>query len=251
MELYQYQQGRQCLPFGDVLQRTARSIHQELSTLLQNMRQQSPVMRTQKLLLFIVKCKKRLAQLLAIARWLSVPGVSQFFANMTQLKARIWMLDNGLNELQDGLFHVHASLYSQRLRSLDVLTARDILATSGCCNLMPASMFAPASEIALLTASGNPSTALSTPTATVDEESLRTSLNIYLRAKLALIDPIPEEFDSSEIHNGVLTLRMNDLFELMLTLDYLDATAPWNVLRYRMLVVSHSQVHLYKEYNSL
>ena len=244
MELYQYQQGRQCLPFGDVIQRTARSIHQELSTLLQNMRQQSPVMRTQKLLLFIVKCKKRLAQLLAIARWLSVPGVSQFFANMSQLKAKIWMLDNGLNELQDGLFHVHACLYSQRLRSLDVLTARDILATRGSCPLMPTSMFAPASEIALLATSSNPSATLSTPTTTTfDEASLRTSLNLYLRAKLALIDPIPNEIDYSHIHQGVLTLRMNDLFELILTLDYLDTNAPWNVLRYRMLVGSHSQVH--------
>ena len=243
MEEYKFQQGRQCLPFGDVIQRTARSIHLDLTTVLQNMRQQSPIMRTQKLLLFIVKCKKRLAQLLAIARWLSVPGVSQFFANMTQLKDKIWKLENGLNELQDGLFVTHSSLFSQRLRSLDVLTARDILATQGSCHLMPTSMFAPANEIALLIANNNNlSTTLTTSTTTVDEESLRTSLNIYLRAKLALIDPLPHDVDYSHIHHGVLILRMNDLFELMLTLDYLDTNAPWNVLRFRMLVGSHPQV---------
>jgi Mediator complex subunit MED14 len=257
MEEYHLEESRNNKPFGDVVQKAAMAMYQELSTLMYNLRSQSPVLRTQRLLAYIARTKKRLAQLLAIARWLGVPGVTQFFNNMGQLKTKIWTKDNELNMLQDGLFFTHGGLFSRRLRPLDVLTARDILAR-GRCDTLPASLFvsaahihAPPADLAAAAAAATailaPSSSSSSPLSAssgddaaaaaddADVAALRRSLNIYLRAKIMLHDPVPADVDAAAVDHGVLTLRVLGLFELVLTLDHLDEQAPWNVLRYRTL----------------
>lgn len=217
------------LPFGDVIKRLAVAIHSQLQNILHNMRIQSPELRTQSLLAFISKSKRKLAQLLAITRWLDMPGVAQFFTNMSQLQLKISSRENRLNENQDALYFTHSQLFSRRIRTLDVVSAKDILAR-GTYPHLPASIFSSEMPMEDVLESGDAA-----------ETALRKSLNIYLRSKLALGDAVPSDIDFSSIENGVLKLCVNNMYELLLTLDHLDTSSPWNVLRLKLCVVSHPQ----------
>lgn len=217
------------LPFGDVIKRLAVAIHSQLQNILHNMRIQSPELRTQSLLAFISRSKRKLAQLLAITRWLDMPGVAQFFTNMSQLQLKISSRENRLNENQDALYFTHSQLFSRRIRTLDVVSAKDILAR-GTYPHLPASIFSSEMPTEDVLESGDAA-----------ETALRKSLNIYLRSKLALGDAVPSDIDFSSIENGVLKLRVNNMYELLLTLDHLDTSSPWNVLRLKLCVVSHPQ----------
>jgi Mediator complex subunit MED14 len=225
------------LPFGDVIKRVAFAIYNQLQNVLHNMRIQSPELRTQTLILFISRSKKKLAQLLAITRWLEMPGVSQFFSNMSQLHFKITMRENRLNENQDALYFTHSQLFSRRIRSLDVVTAKDILAR-GTYPHLPTSIFSNG------TTAGK-SLEKTQPT----EITLRKSLDLYLRSKLALDDEVPSDINSSTIDNGVLTIRVNNMYELMLTIDYLDIRSPWNILRLKLCVSSHSNESFHSRQN--
>ena len=217
------------LPFGDVIKRLAVAIHSQLQNILHNMRIQSPELRTQSLLAFISRSKRKLAQLLAITRWLDMPGVAQFFTNMSQLQLKISSRENRLNENQDALYFTHSQLFSRRIRTLDVVSAKDILAR-GTYPHLPASIFSSEMPMEDVLESGDAA-----------ETALRKSLNIYLRSKLALGDAVPSDIDFSSIEDGVLKLRVNNMYELLLTLDHLDTSSPWNVLRLKLCVVSHPQ----------
>ena len=217
------------LPFGDVIKRLAVAIHSQLQNILHNMRIQSPELRTQSLLAFISRSKRKLAQLLAITRWLDMPGVAQFFTNMSQLQLKISSRENRLNENQDALYFTHSQLFSRRIRTLDVVSAKDILAR-GTYPHLPASIFS--SEMPMEDVSESNDAA---------ETALRKSLDIYLRSKLALDDAVPSDIDFSSIDKGVLKLRVTNMYELLLTLDHLDTSSPWNVLRLKLCVVSHPQ----------
>jgi Mediator complex subunit MED14 len=217
------------LPFGDVIKRLAVAIHSQLQNILHNMRIQSPELRTQSLLAFISRSKRKLAQLLAITRWLDMPGVAQFFTNMSQLQLKISSRENRLNENQDALYFTHSQLFSRRIRTLDVVSAKDILAR-GTYPHLPASIFS--SEMPMEDVLESYDAA---------ETALRKSLDIYLRSKLALGDAVPSDIDFSYIEKGVLKLRVTNMYELLLTLDHLDTSSPWNVLRLKLFVVSHPQ----------
>ena len=219
---------RLTLPFGDVIKRVAFAMYSQLQNVLHNMRIQSPELRTQSLISFISRSKKKLAQLLAITRWLDMPGISQFFANMSQLRLKISARENRLNENQDALYFTHSQLFCCRIRTLDVVSAKDILAR-GIYPHLPASIF-----------SHGTSTEDDSDEGGITSGSfLRKSLNIFLRSKLVLRDCVPSDIDQSSIINGLLTVRVNNIYELILTLDYLDTDAPWNILKYRILVSSH------------
>jgi Mediator complex subunit MED14 len=217
------------LPFGDVIKRLAVAIHSQLQNILHNMRIQSPELRTQSLLAFISRSKRKLAQLLAITRWLDMPGVAQFFTNMSQLQLKISSRENRLNENQDALYFTHSQLFSRRIRTLDVVSAKDILAR-GTYPHLPASIFSSEMPMEDVLESNDAA-----------ETALRKSLDIYLRSKLALGDAVPSDIDFSSIDKGVLKLRVTNMYELLLTLDHLDTSSPWNVLRLKLCVVSHPQ----------
>ena len=217
------------LPFGDVIKRLAVAIHSQLQNVLHNMRIQSPELRTQSLLAFISRSKRKLAQLLAITRWLDMPGVAQFFTNMSQLQLKISSRENRLNENQDALYFTHSQLFSRRIRTLDVVSAKDILAR-GTYPHLPASIFSSEMPMEDVLESNDAA-----------ETALRKSLDIYLRSKLALGDAVPSDIDFSSIEKGVLKLRVTNMYELLLTLDHLDTSSPWNVLRLKLCVVSHPQ----------
>lgn len=218
---------RASLPCGDVMKRVAYAIHNQLQNILHNMRIQSPELRTQSLLSFISRSKKKLSQLLAITRWLDFAGIPQFFSNMSQLQLKISTHMNRLNENQDALYFTHSQLFSHRIRSLDVISAKDILAR-GTYPHLPASIFS----------CGLPWEDPSQQKI-FDEETLRRNLNIFLRSKLALVDPIPADIDFSSIRGGLLTVRLDGMFEMILTLDYLDSNSPWNILKFKLCVKSH------------
>ena len=216
------------LPFGDVIKRVAYAIHSQLQNVLHNMRIQSPELRTQSLISFISRSKKKLAQLLAITRWLDIPAVALFFANMSQLQSKIAGRENRLNENQDALYFTHSQLFCCRIRSLDVVSAKDILAR-GAYPHLPASMFQ----------GGTAHHDSHNEGGMISDSFLHKSLNIFLRSKVTLRDHVPSDIDQSSIDNGLLTMKVNNMYELILTLDYLDTDAPWNILKFSICVSSH------------
>jgi hypothetical protein len=211
------------VPLGDVLQRFSSASYSDLQQLLTNMKTLSPEVKYEKLKLFISKTKKQISQLLAIIRWLGVPGVLPYFVQLETLDEHMNQIENKLNQSQDELFFAHRNLYWGRVRNLEVSVAMDILGR-GTYQYLPKSIFTCGQTI-------SPDIS--------DETILRRDLNILIRSKVALIDQLPKDISHVDISDGLLILRNPFLYELAITLTHLDHTAPWRIIGFKILVDYH------------
>lgn len=211
------------ITIGDIVQRTALYTYKELLTVFSNTNVDKELRYTL-LKTFLSKAKRRLSQLLVIIRWFSRPETKRYFSDVAQVESHLSNLENGLNEAEFKLYQIHGNLFSQRVRALDVATAREIL-SSGSYPYFPAVI------------STRGTMPLPRPSHD-DEDELRRSLNILLRGKIALHDRIPKSIDCADISGGLLVMRRLHLFELALTLKYASDEAPWLVIGFKLLIDS-------------
>lgn len=213
------------VPLGDVLQRFSSASYSDLQQLLTNMRTLSPEVKYEKLKLYISKTKKQISQLLAIIRWLGVPGVLPYFVQLETLDEHMNQIENKLNQTQDELFFAHRNLYWGRVKNLEVSVAMDILGR-GTYQYLPKSIFTCGQPI-------SPDIS--------DETILRRDLNILIRSKVALIDKLPSDISHVDISDGLLIIRNPYLYELAITLTHLDHNAPWRIIGFKILVDYHKK----------
>jgi hypothetical protein len=213
---------------GDILQRVAVTSFEELRILLNSMKSWTPELRTVKLRNFISKAKKRLASLLALCKWLQINDVRKHFTCLNSITFEISNLESNLNEIQDGFFFTHRDLFAKRTRPINVKIARDSLSSSSygflsvpmfSCGLMPRPVLVSCSE-----------------------SDLKRNLNIFIKCKLALNDPMPMPGASSYAgyetitEEGLLTIKKGHMFEIKLSLQFADESAPWEIIDFRFLV---------------
>ena len=69
----------------------------------------------------------------------------------------------------------------------------------------------------------------------IDKESAIKNLNLYIKAKCALRDKIPDNCDKVELNAGVLILTKNNLFQVAFTLSHFDIDAHWKPLNFNLI----------------
>lgn len=109
--------------------------YKELDELITNMASQTGTLRTQKLRQFCHRAMKRLAQLLALCKWLANPDVVVYLNDISTLQQHMQEIEIELKKMQDSLYWAHAGLYSKRFHALEVKTAQDLLAREKIANM--------------------------------------------------------------------------------------------------------------------
>lgn len=225
------------IPFGDVVQRVASSIFNDLQQLLGLLHSIGPETRTLKLATFLADAKKKLYQLLIIKKWLASNNTTGYFKSLQQIDFIIQNTNLQFNMMQDNLFRLHGELYGKRVRSINVKLGYDVL-SSGTYDMFPLSVLTcgqlPLPNDPVLHSEGT-----SHLTPDTSETKVRKDLEIYIRAKLLLHDPVPTTTSSAVVRDGVLFLKQTNLYEVAVTLQHLHPGAPWLVLGCRVLCTSH------------
>jgi hypothetical protein len=217
------------ITLGDLTQRTAVYIYEEMQQLNSALVSMDKELRTLRMRAFVAKSIKKLAQLYAIIRWAQTPAMTPLMDGLAALHQNISAIDAQLAEIQDRYYWSHATMYCMRSRPLEVEVACDIL-TNGTYTHLPEAIFScnralkPGTDFANATES--------------DKAALSEELNTFIRAKLALDDPLPTGLTHASVQNGYLKLRQEHIWEATVSLDHLSETALWVVLSANILIES-------------
>jgi len=219
------------ISIGDLVQRVAVGIHSEMDQLRHSIKRIDSELRTVTMRSFVSRTLKKLAQLYAIIRWIEQPGPQAYMESLAALHTQISLMDAQLAEIQDRMFWSHSFMFCMRSRKLEVSTAVDILASETYPHL-PAAIWTCGQEL-----QAGKDFAKCT---VADKAALIEELNVFVRAKLALEDPVPAGISFASVQQGYLRLRQADLWEVTLSLYYLSQRAGWVVLSANLLVGHHA-----------
>ena len=200
---------------GDFLQKLASLCFEQLQVVLAAMPSQSPELRTEKLRAYVKSTKRKLSQAYAICLWLQEEHVRIYLQSTSAMLEEIDSSTKLLNYAQDCAYFLHKNLYSQRVRPLDVVLAKDILARGTYAHL-PMSIYTCGTPIQ--------------PTK-LNETDIRLELCRSIKCKLILDEEMPFELDSLVIFDGYVTLKRNFLFTLVLTLYTAHENSNWCILK--------------------
>jgi len=219
------------ISIGDLVQRVAVGIHSEMDQLRHSFKRIDAELRTVTMRSFVSRTLKKLAQLYAVIRWIEQPGPQAYIESLAALHTQISLMDAQLAEIQDRLFWSHSFMFCMRSRKLEVSAAVDIL-TSETYPHLPAAIWTCGQEL-----QAGKDFAKYSP---ADKAALVEELNVFVRAKLALGDPLPASVSFASVQQGYLRIRQADLWEVTLSLYFLSQRAGWVVLSANLLVGHHT-----------
>lgn len=219
------------ISIGDLVQRVAVGVHVEMDQLRHSIKRIDPELRTVTMRTFVSRTLKKLAQLYAVIRWIEKPDAQGYIESLAALHTQVSMIDAQLAEIQDRLFWSHSFMFCMRSRKLEVSTAVDVLAT-GTYPYLPAAVWTCGQEL-----QAGKDFSMYRP---ADKAALVEELNVFVRAKLALEDPLPAGITFASVQQGFLRLRRANLWEVTLSLYYLSQRAGWVVLSANLLVGHHA-----------
>jgi hypothetical protein len=216
------------IPLGDVLQKIAAHVSTDLKVLIALMAKQDPELRTLELKNYITRTKRKLLQTLALLRWLSSSNVMASFSALSDFNRQLISVDGVLSRGLDELYFTHFHMYAMRSRQCCVSKAIDILA-SKTYPFLPASVFS----------CGRPHFPLHNDNDNDRNSSsvISNDLDVFIRAKLILHDPLPHDVPQVEklVAGGVLAIEYPHYFIMHLTLCELHETARWKILGCKLL----------------
>lgn len=209
------------IPLGDVLQKIAAHVSTDLKVLIALMAKQDRELRTLELKNFIARTKRKLLQTLALLRWLSSSNVMASFGALSDFNRQLISVDGVLSRGLDELYFTHFHMYAMRSRQYCVSRAMDILA-SKTYPFLPSSVFS----------CGRPDF----PLHDRDSSVISSDLDVFIRAKLILHDPLPRDVPVKKlVTGGVLAIKYPHYFIMHLTLCELHETARWKILGCKLL----------------
>ncbi|KAF9528468.1 mediator complex subunit MED14-domain-containing protein [Crepidotus variabilis] len=188
------------IQLGDLLSRVVQSIYAELSELSETMPNMSDTARKRVLADWVVKMKKQVVKLYAVAKWSRDADTIQKCMNIT---AFLLTQSQQFEDVVGALRVAKDSLDPARLRNHDLLTSLDVLTTGSYLRLP--------SCIKKLTIPETPLT---------DTEVDKTFLDIEetIRFRLRMSEIIPIEMSEFRIGNGRAHFTVLDLFKTSLCL---------------------------------
>ncbi|KAF5370780.1 hypothetical protein D9758_002136 [Tetrapyrgos nigripes] len=189
------------VPLGEVLSRVTQAIYTELQELAETLPSQSDTARKRTLADWVVKTKKQVVKLYAVAKWARDADTVQKCMNITA-----FLMDQNQqfeNSIQ-GLTWARQSLDPARLRNHDLLTSLDVL-TTGSYRRLPTAI----------------KKSIIPPTPLTDDEVIKTLVDIQdaIRYRLRLSEIIPIEMSHHRIADGRVYFTAPNLFECSLCLN--------------------------------
>lgn len=229
--------------FSRIIESMSKQIYWQLKQMLANFGNTDPEMRTKYLRSFVTRALVELKKLLALAKW--VDASSSELLHTTAFHQRLGEIITSLNFSKDQLFYAHCDIFrkyignniyaSSKTRSFEVVTAKDILVRGSYAQLPEAISYV----------------AKCKPPTFIPKEVIIKDLDIFIRSKLLLLDPLPSELiGKCSIQNGVLTFGLPRVYELSVTLSHLDESAPWLILDCKILADSHDNERFQGTYNN-
>lgn len=217
---------------GDAIRAITESLYSSLVKLLSEMAAQSEDLRTHKLRDYCTTAKKILVQLYAVCKWLDTSELQSLLRGVAQIKENILEWDRTHGEQKDALFYIHASLHAQRIPSVDIETAQDIICRKTYSHL-PSAMFAQVAPFKTVSALQR-----------YQCINVLAGMNVALKTRCALVERIPVQSWGGEkvfrIRDGQLIASFPGMYELALTLSSLDPyTASWELIDFK-ITVRHS-----------
>ncbi|KAI0768733.1 MED14-domain-containing protein [Trametes elegans] len=188
------------VPLGELISRLAQSMYAELTEMAETMPHMSDAARKRYVADWVVKIKRQVVKLYAIAKWSRDASVVQKAMNITA-----FLMDQN-RQFEDaimGLKYGRDSLDPARLRNHDLLTSLDVL-TTGTYRRLPSCI----KEIVI------------PPTPLTDEEVAKTLADIEdaMRYRLRTSEIIPWEMSQYQIADGRVWFTAPRLFEASLCL---------------------------------
>jgi hypothetical protein len=212
-------------PLGDAMRRLSFDIFSEVKSIQVLMRGLDPDMRTVELKNWIARSKRKLMQLYALMRWLSLPNASSLFRSVADFTLNLSTVDANMVRSLDELYFAHAVVFSMRSRPYELQRAKEVLCKSTY-TALPSSLFEP----------GRPEVPL-----TLEGHTVLSDLDIFIRLKLALVDPLPTDMPLvASVDSGILCIEYTSYFVLSLSLSCMDEGAPWFVLKCEILSATAS-----------
>jgi mediator of RNA polymerase II transcription subunit 14 len=197
------------ISFGEVVSRIVQSIYAELSELAETMPNMSDSARKRTLVDWVVKVKRQIVKLYAVARWARDAEVIQKCMNIT---AFLLNHNDQFLHVISALENAKQGLDSARLRNHDLLTSLDVL-QDGTYRRLPSGIKRSIIPIPPLT----------------DNEVVSTleEMNNVIRYRLSMTEIIPHEMSQYRIANGRVYFFAPKLFEASLCLRGADPSDGW------------------------
>lgn len=216
-------QRKEEIPLGDLVQKISLALYEQLANLMKIMPAQTPELRAQKLKQYFAIARSRLENLQVICQGLYSAEMKTGLKSLGDQDDECCRRRFETEQVLNAMYFFHAELYPKRIRSLDVDLAKEILARNAY-PYLPEAIF----------------TDYPGDVEAADVSTTLRALELHIKAKLALEECIPPDCDSVELIDGVLILQKSNLFKIALTLAYLDKSASWKPLNFKLnMVFSH------------
>jgi mediator of RNA polymerase II transcription subunit 14 len=218
------------ISLGDLLSRVMQAIYTELTEMSETLPNMSDTARKRTLADWVVKTKKQIVKLYAIAKWARDADTVQKCMNIT---AFLMDQNRQFEDAIQGLTYARDSLDPARLRNHDLLTSLDVL-TSGTYKRLPTRI----------------KKSIIPPTPLTDAEAIKTLLGIQdaIQFRLRLNEVIPVEMSRHRIANGRVYFNVPKLFECSLTLKGAQPKDPWSLLHVEFLINIGGDVNSTQEF---
>lgn len=206
------------IPLGDLLSRVVQSVYAELLELVETLPNMSDSARKRTLADWVVKTKKQVVKLYAVAKWSRDAATIQKCMNIT---AFLMTQNHQFEESIRGLNYAKESLDPARLRNHDLLTSLDVLTTGSYLRLPT-----------IIKKMAIPSTPLT------DAEVAQTLFDMEetIRYRLRLEEIIPVEMSRYHIADGRVHFNVPKLFNTSLCLRGGDKNDGWFFVHVEFLI---------------
>ncbi|RDB24861.1 Mediator of RNA polymerase II transcription subunit 14 [Hypsizygus marmoreus] len=206
------------IPLGDLLSRVVQSIYAELAELAETMPNMSDSARKRTLADWVVKTKKQVVKLYAVAKWARDAETVQKCMNIT---AFLMTQNQQFEGAMEGLKYARESLDPARLRNHDLLTSLDVL-TTGSYLRLPTCI-----KKAII-----PVVPLS------DDEVSKTlsDMEDIIRYRLRVSELIPVEMSRFRIADGRVSFTVPKMFETSLCLRGAERDDGWFFVHVEFLI---------------
>ncbi|KAG6417480.1 hypothetical protein SASPL_119661 [Salvia splendens] len=215
--------GQETVDFAALVGRAAEESYVALKELVEKSKSSESMPDSEKkimILKYIVKTQQRMLRLDVLAKWCQQVPLIQY---CQQLSSTLSSHETCFTQAADSMFFMHEGLQQARAPIYDVPSAIEVLLT-GNYQRLPKCV----EDVGML--------------GTLNEDQQGPALkklDTLVRSKLLEVS-LPKEFTEIRVSDGVVTLRVNGEFKILVTLGYRGHLSMWRILHLELLVGERS-----------
>ncbi|KAL8545645.1 hypothetical protein ACS0TY_005686 [Phlomoides rotata] len=212
--------GQETVDFAALVGRAAEDSYVSMKELVEKSKSLSDSEKKIMILKYIVKTQQRMLRLNVLAKWCQQVPLIQY---CQQLSSTLSSHETCFSQAADSMFFMHEGLQQARAPMYDVPSAIEVLLT-GTYQRLPKCIEDVGTQSTLNEDQQGP--ALKKLDSLVNSKLLEASL--------------PKEFTETKVTDGVVLLRVNGEFKVLVTLGYRGHLSMWRILHMELLVGERS-----------